>query len=80
MDLEREEKKLEQQIKQLAKQGQTQSCKMLAKHLVEIRKQKNRNMLANTKIGAIGTQTKMMGANEALANAISSSTGVLFYC
>lgn len=77
-DLEREEKKLEIQIKQLAKQGQTQACKMLAKQLVQIRQQKTRNMMANTKIGAIGSQTKMMGANDVLAQALASSTDVRF--
>lgn len=58
-DLDKEEKKLEAQIKQLAKQGQKQACAMLAKQLVAIRKQKTRNISANSRIGAIGSQAKV---------------------
>lgn len=77
VDLEREEKKLEIQIKNLAKQGQTDACKRLAKQLVQIRNQKTRNTAANHRIGAIGSQAKMMGANDALAQAMASGASVM---
>ncbi|KAI7687327.1 hypothetical protein SSS_07121 [Sarcoptes scabiei] len=76
LQLEREEKRLESQIKQLAKQGQTQTCKKLAKQLVELRKQKGRNKMAESQIAAIGSKTKVIGANQALLNALKSSSKV----
>jgi len=40
--LEREEKKLEMDIKKAAKVGNKQACTVLAKQLVQLRKQKTR--------------------------------------
>ncbi|CAH2269289.1 jg15065 [Pararge aegeria aegeria] len=47
--LEREEKKLEMEIKKMAKEGNNEGCKMLAKQLVQMRKQKTRLYTANSK-------------------------------
>lgn len=65
--LEQEEKKLELEIKKLAKQGDNDGCKLLAKQLVQLRKQKQRTYTANSKIQSIGQQNKTMGANVKLA-------------
>ncbi|XP_075161924.1 charged multivesicular body protein 2b [Haematobia irritans] len=71
--LEEEEKKLEQEIKKNAAQGNKDACRILAKQLIEIRKQKARTYAANSKITSIGYQNKNMGANIALTNAMSST-------
>ncbi|XP_046667957.1 charged multivesicular body protein 2b [Homalodisca vitripennis] len=72
-ELEREEKKLEMEIKKLAAQGNHDGCKMLAKQLIQMRKQRNRTYAANSKIQSIGAQNKAMGANVALAGAMSTT-------
>lgn len=58
------------EIKKLAKQGDTDGCKMLAKQLVQLRKQKQRTFAATSKIRGIGHQNKAMGANIKLADAM----------
>jgi len=42
--LEREEKKLEMEIKKMAKEGNKQGCAILAKQLIQLRKQKTRSI------------------------------------
>ncbi|KAG7177671.1 Charged multivesicular body protein 2b-like [Homarus americanus] len=65
-ELEREEKKLENDIKRLAKSpGNKEAVTLLAKQLVNIRKQKTRSYAANSRAnvklaGAMGTATKTM--------------------
>lgn len=71
--LEREEKKLEMEIKTLAREGNNEGCKLLAKQLIQLRKQKTRTYAANSKIQSIGIQNKAMGANVALADAMSKT-------
>ncbi|XP_049772003.1 charged multivesicular body protein 2b [Schistocerca nitens] len=71
--LEREEKKLEMEIKKMAREGNNEGCKLLAKQLIQLRKQKNRTYAANSKIQSIGIQNKAMGANVALADAMSKT-------
>ncbi|XP_061401632.1 charged multivesicular body protein 2b-B [Musca vetustissima] len=71
--LEEEEKKLEQEIKKNAAQGNKDACRILAKQLVEIRKQKARTYAANSKITSIGYQNKNMGTNVALSEAMSTT-------
>ncbi|XP_005180868.1 charged multivesicular body protein 2b-B [Musca domestica] len=71
--LEEEEKKLEQEIKKNAAQGNKDACRILAKQLVEIRKQKARTYAANSKITSIGYQNKNMGTNVALTEAMSTT-------
>ncbi|XP_013186830.1 charged multivesicular body protein 2b [Amyelois transitella] len=71
--LEREEKKLEMDIKKMAKEGNNEGCKILAKQLVQLRKQKNRIYAANSKISSVQIQNKAMGANIAIANAMGTT-------
>ncbi|XP_017486372.1 PREDICTED: charged multivesicular body protein 2b-like, partial [Rhagoletis zephyria] len=77
VDLEKEEKKLETEIKKLAKQGQTKACQTLAKQLIQIRNQKTRATAANYRIGAVGAQAKMMGANNVVAAAMGSASNAM---
>ncbi|XP_059050125.1 charged multivesicular body protein 2b [Achroia grisella] len=71
--LEREEKKLELEIKKMAKEGNNEGCKILAKQLVQLRKQKTRIYAANSKISSVQIQNKAMGANIAIANAMGTT-------
>lgn len=72
--LEEEEKKLEQEIKRNAQAGNNDVCKILAKQLIEVRKQKSRTFVANSKITSIGFQNKNIGANIVLTNAMSTTS------
>ncbi|CAH0563428.1 unnamed protein product [Brassicogethes aeneus] len=69
-ELEREEKKLELEIKKAAKEGNTEGCRLLAKQLIQLRKQKNRTFQAGSKVQGIAFQNKAMGANVKLADAM----------
>ena len=60
--LERQEKQLEQDIKQAAKRGDKQTATILAKQLVNLRKQKTRSHAASSKITAVGMQAKGMAS------------------
>ncbi|XP_060652537.1 charged multivesicular body protein 2b-B [Drosophila sulfurigaster albostrigata] len=71
--LEEEEKKLMLDIKRNAASGNNDACRILAKQLVEIRKQKSRSYAASGKIQSIGYQNKNMGANIALGEAMGTT-------
>ncbi|XP_045448066.1 charged multivesicular body protein 2b-B [Melitaea cinxia] len=71
--LEREEKKLEMEIKKMAKDGDNEGCKILAKQLVQLRKQKTRIYTANSKISSVQIHNKAMGANVAIAGAMGTT-------
>ena len=49
-ELEREEKKLEMEIKKAAKQGNKQAATVLAKQLINVRKQKTRTYAATSRV------------------------------
>ena len=51
-ELEREEKKLEAEIKKAAKMGNKQAATVLAKQLINVRKQKTRTYNMTSKVGA----------------------------
>lgn len=73
-DLERQEKQLELEIKKAAKRGDKTTCTILAKQLVQIRKQKTRNITAGSKILGVNAQTKTMQSNASLASAMSTTS------
>ncbi|KAF5288330.1 hypothetical protein FQR65_LT12064 [Abscondita terminalis] len=77
LHLEQEEKKLELEIKRLAKQGDNEGCKILAKQLVQLRKQKQRTYAASGKVLSIGQQNKAIGANAKLAGAMQVATSTM---
>ena len=57
VQMEREKKKLELEIKKAAKDGNKQACIILAKQLVQLRKQETRTLAASSKISGVKTQT-----------------------
>ncbi|XP_077288532.1 charged multivesicular body protein 2b [Arctopsyche grandis] len=71
--LEKEEKKIEQEIRKMAREGNNEGCKVLAKQLVMLRKQKARFYAANSKISGVSVQNKAMGANIAIAGAMGTT-------
>merc|ERR1711993_54277 len=75
--LEREEKKLEMEIKKAAKQGNKQVATVLAKQLIQMRKQKTRTYVVQSQIRGANSQSKVMGANVKLAESMGQTTKVM---
>lgn len=71
--LEKQEKQLEAEIKKMAKSGNREACKILAKQLVQLRKQKNRTYTVSSKVTSMQMQTKVMNSQMKMAGAMSSS-------
>lgn len=63
----------ELEIKKLAKEGNKEGCIVLARQLVQLRKQKTRTFAANSKIKGIGFQNKAMQANVKLADVMGQA-------
>ena len=75
--LEREEKKLEMEIKKAAKAGNKQACTVLAKQLVQMRKQKTRTFTVQSQIRGAKNQAHTMGANVKMAETMGQTTKVM---
>lgn len=75
--LEREKKRLEIEIKKAAKEGNKQACVVLAKQLVQLRKQDTRSLQASSKITGIKTHTQVMASNIKLGEAMSKTTDTM---
>ncbi|KAK4327186.1 hypothetical protein Pmani_002333 [Petrolisthes manimaculis] len=74
-ELEREEKKLENDIKRLAKHpSNKEAVTVLAKQLINVRKQKTRTFAANSRISSVAAQQKTMQTNVRLGQAMGSAT------
>lgn len=71
--LEKQERQLELEIKKMAKTGNKDACKVLAKQLVQLRKQKTRTYAVSSKITSMSTQTKVMGSQVKMAGAMSTT-------
>lgn len=66
----------ELEIKKMAKSGNREACKILAKQLVQLRKQKNRTYAVSSKVTSMSTQTKVMNSQMKMAGAMSTSAKV----
>ncbi|XP_007557194.1 charged multivesicular body protein 2Ba [Poecilia latipinna] len=71
--LEKQEKQMELEIKKMAKSGNKEACKILAKQLVQLRKQKNRTYAVSSKVTSMSTQTKVMNSQMKMAGAMSTT-------
>ncbi|KAM9346993.1 charged multivesicular body protein 2Ba [Symphorus nematophorus] len=71
--LEKQEKQLEAEIKKMAKTGNREACKILAKQLVGVRKQRNRTYAVSSKVTSMSTQTKVMNSQMKMAGAMAST-------
>ncbi|XP_034043137.1 charged multivesicular body protein 2Ba [Thalassophryne amazonica] len=72
-ELEKQEKQLELEIKKMAKSGNREACKMLAKQLVQLRKQKNHTYAVSSKVTSMSSQTKLMNSQMKMAGAMSTT-------
>ncbi|CAG0900833.1 unnamed protein product [Cyprideis torosa] len=78
MQLEREEHKLEAEIRRMAKDPKNNDAiKIMAKQLVNIRKQKSRALNAKTKVSGVSAQAHTMAANVKMADAMKTATGAM---
>ena len=75
--LEREEKKLEMEIKKAVKAGNKPAAGVLAKQLVQMRKQKTRTFVVQSQIRGANSQSKIMGANVKLAETMGQTSKVM---
>lgn len=75
--LEEAERRLQEDIRKKAAQGKKEECRILAKQLVAIRKQKSRTMALNSKITASSHQNKCLATNVALANVLRTTAGTM---
>lgn len=66
----------EAEIKKMAKSGNREACKILAKQLVQLRKQKNRTYAVSSKVTSMSTQTKVMNSQMKMAGAMSTTAKV----
>ncbi|XP_016052039.1 PREDICTED: charged multivesicular body protein 2b [Miniopterus natalensis] len=71
--LEKQEKQLELEIKKMAKIGNKEACRVLAKQLVQLRKQKTRTFAVSSKVTSMSTQTKVMNSQMKMAGAMSTT-------
>lgn len=66
----------EAEIKKMAKCGNREACKILAKQLIQLRKQKNRTYAVSSKVTSMSTQTKVMNSQMKMAGAMSTTAKV----
>ncbi|CAG0892971.1 unnamed protein product [Cyprideis torosa] len=78
MQLEREEHKLEAEIRRMTKDPKNNdTIKIMAKQLVNIRKQKSRALNAKTKVSGVSAQAHTMAANVKMADAMKTAAGAM---
>lgn len=70
----------EMEIKKMAKTGNRDACKVLAKQLVQVRKQKTRTYAVSSKVTSMSTQTKLMNSQMKMAGAMATTTKVRSFC
>lgn len=66
----------EMEIKKMAKTGNKDACRILAKQLVQLRKQKTRTYAVSSKVTSMSTQTKVMSSQMKMAGAMSTTAKV----
>jgi len=74
MALDREEKQIMVRIKDAQRRGNEGEMKILAKQVVQIRKNKEKLMGASSKLGTVKAQASMMKANNAVATAMTDTS------
>ena len=60
----------------MAKSGNREACKILAKQLVQLRKQKNRTYAVSSKVTSMSTQAKVMNSQMKMAGAMATTAKV----
>lgn len=75
--LDAEERKLEQQVKALGREGRLPEARMLAKNLVQVRKAKERTFNADARMDAISTQARMAQADSSMMKVMDGATSIM---
>ncbi|VDP32812.1 unnamed protein product [Heligmosomoides polygyrus] len=75
--LERREKELEAEIKKLAKQGQKDACAVLAKQLVQLRKQKTKSIGMSSKLTGIGAQNNQLYSMNKMSQVMGQTVNTM---
>lgn len=75
--IQREEQKVVRQIKLSAKKGDTESCKVLAKEVVNARKAVRKIHTAKANLSSVEMQMKQQAAQVRLAGSLQKSTEVM---
>lgn len=60
----------------MAKSGNKEACKILAKQLVQLRRQKDRTYAVSSKVTSMSTQTKLMNSQMKMAGAMATTAKV----
>lgn len=76
VQLEKQEKQIEDEIKRAAKRGDKQTCGVLAKQLIQMRKAKTRTFTAQSKVQVMTNQTKLMHTNMNVAQTMGKTAQV----
>jgi len=76
-DLDRQEKQLEVDIRKMAKQGNKDGCVVLAKQLVNLRKQRTRSYGMSAKVSGVNAQSKAMNSNMKMAQVMKTTTDTM---
>merc|ERR1712226_119420 len=76
-DIEREEAKVKAEIKKCAKKGDTDSCKILARSVVDSKKAINKLQVANANMNSIVMQMREQLSMLRMQGAIQQSTSVM---
>ncbi|VDD96341.1 unnamed protein product [Enterobius vermicularis] len=76
-DLDRKEKDLENEIKKLAKAGQREACTVLAKKLVQLRKQKAKSVGVSAQLSALQAQNRNMYSVGQMSEAVGKTTDTM---
>ncbi|KAF5398507.1 hypothetical protein PHET_08097 [Paragonimus heterotremus] len=76
-ELRKEESRLETEIKRLAAKGDKKGCAILAKQLIELRKQVTRNMTVQSNLTSVSSGQRIAASTMTMGKVIGSATGVM---
>eukprot|EP00039_Didymoeca_costata_P023617 m.7696 g.7696 ORF g.7696 m.7696 type:complete len:211 (-) comp3757_c0_seq1:182-814(-) len=76
-DLERQEQKLEAEIKACAKKNDKKSATILAKQLIRMRQQKERLLVSKAQLKGVELSATTMGAQVAVAGAMKTASSAM---
>jgi len=77
VNLQRQEKLIQADIKKALKRNDERTARTLAKQIVQIRKQQERMMATKGNMTALGHKQSTMGANQAMVGAIGKSANIM---
>ena len=77
LNLQRQEKLIQADIKKALKRNDERTARTLAKQIVQIRKQQERMMATKGNMTALGHKQSTMGANQAMVGAIGKSANIM---